>query len=76
VNKFKSENLAEPLLDYVISDNSISSKKRKLQVKSRIRVILENFKFGFYPLYGLIKNVMLYFISRETSNKIKSLLRS
>lgn len=76
VNKFKSENLAEPLLDYVISNNSISSKKRKLQVKSRIRVILENFKFGFYPLYGLIKNVMLYFISRETSNKIKSLLRS
>ena len=76
VKKFKSENLAVPLLDYVIDDNSISSIKRKLQVRSRIRIILNNFKLGFYPIYGLLKNCLLYFISRETSNRIKQILKS
>jgi hypothetical protein len=76
VNNFKSENLAEPLLNYVIDDRSISSIKRKLQVRSRIRIILNNFKFGFYPIYGLLKNCILYFISRETSNRIKRVFKS
>ena len=76
VNKLKSENLAEPLLNYVIDDKSISSIKRKQQVWSRIRVILHNFKFGFYPIVGLLRNCILYFVSRETSHKIKRVLRS
>lgn len=76
VNKYKSENLPEALLDYVVDDNSISSTKRKLQVKSRIRVILYNFNFGFYPIYGLLRNIMLYFISRKTSHNIKRIFKS
>ena len=75
VKMFKSENLPEPLLDYVIDSNSISAKKRKRQVRSRINIILDNFRFRLYPMYGLTKNVMLYFISRETSHKIKHLLK-
>ena len=47
IKKFKSENYPEPLLDYVIDPKSISSTKRKLQVKSRIRVVLSNFYLGF-----------------------------
>ena len=69
--KFKTANLPIPLLNYVIDENSISSLKRKTQVKSRIRVILSNFYFGYYPVYGLLRNMFLFFISRETSNFIK-----
>ncbi|WP_417876047.1 glycosyltransferase [Winogradskyella sediminis] len=76
VNNYKSENLPEALLNYVIDDKSISSTKRKLQVKSRIRVILYNFRFGFYPIYGLVRNVLLYFISRKTSHNIKRIFRA
>lgn len=74
IKKYKSENLPEVLLDYVVLDNSISSTKRKLQVKSRIRVILSNFYFGIYPIYGLFRNIFLYFISRNTSNLLKKFL--
>jgi len=73
IKKFKSENLPEILLDYIVDENSISSTKRKLQVKSRIRVIVKHFYLGFYPIIGLIRSVLLYFVSRDLSNKIKKL---
>jgi len=75
VKNFKSENYPEALLDYVIDSKSISSIKRKLQVKSRIRVILNNFYFGFYPINGLLRNFLLYFITRNLSNRLKRILK-
>ena len=75
LKKFEVANLAEPLLYYEISSNSISSKRRKLQVKHRLRIILENFRFGFYPIYGLIRNTLLIFISRESTTKLKRYLK-
>ncbi len=71
--KYKTGNYPEALIDYTVSANSISSKRRKLQVKHRILIILDNFYFGFYPIYGLIRSVLLYFVSRETANKLKKL---
>ncbi len=74
IKKFKSGNLPEPLLDYVIDDRSISSKKRKLQVLSRIKIILKNYYLGFYPTYGLIRNLLMFAVSRNFSTRIKKLL--
>jgi|SRR5690606_25565606 len=71
IKEFKAENLPLALLDYVISDNSISTRKRKLQVKNRINIILDNFYFGFYPIYGLARNLILYFIPRSLATFIK-----
>ncbi|MET3731538.1 glycosyltransferase [Moheibacter stercoris] len=73
VKKFKCENLPESLLVYVIEEKSISTQKRKLQVKNRIKIILNHFEFGFYPIYSLLRNSFLYFISRDLSNKLKKL---
>ncbi|GAA0714358.1 glycosyltransferase [Aquimarina litoralis] len=75
VKKYKSENYPEVLMDYVVDPNSISSLKRKRQVKSRIKVILENYYLGWYPSYGLIRNILLLLISRTASNRIKSIIR-
>jgi glycosyltransferase involved in cell wall biosynthesis len=74
VKHFKAENLPEPLINYIIDDNSISSTKRKLQVKSRIRVICDNFYIGYYPIYGLLRNVVLLFMSRNLTTGIKKLI--
>ena len=71
IKKFKSENYPEILMDYIVDKNSISSKFRKQQVISRIKILLKNFYFGIYPIYGIIRSVMLLFYSRETSNFIK-----
>ena len=75
IKHFKCANLPEILLDYVSEEQSISTKKRKLQVKNRIKIILENFKPGFYPIYGLMRSVILYFFSRKTTTTIKSKLQ-
>ncbi len=71
---FRVENYPEVLLDYVVSAESISSKKRKQQVLSRIRIIYDNFYFGFHPVYGLLRNSILYFVSRANSDKIKKII--
>ena len=71
-NHFKCANMPEVLLDYIIDENSISAKKRKLQVKNRIKIIIENFKFGLYPFYGLARSIILYFVPRSILTMIKS----
>ncbi|WP_299434120.1 glycosyltransferase [uncultured Aquimarina sp.] len=72
VKKYKSENYPEALIDYIIDPNSISSLKRKRQVKSRIKGILNNYYIGWYPTYGLLRNVLLLFLSRNMSNVLKT----
>lgn len=73
--KFKVANYPEALLYYTIHENAYSSKHRKAQVKDRLRIIWDNFYFGFYPIYGLVRNFPLMFISREFLTPIKKLLR-
>jgi len=72
VKKYKSENYPEALVDYIIDPNSISSLKRKRQVKSRIKGILNNYYIGWYPTYGFLRNVLLLFLSRNMSNALKT----
>ena len=74
IKHFKCANIPEVLLDYIIDKNSISTKKRKLQVKNRIKIIAENFKFGIYPIYGLLRSLLLYFFSRSSTTIIKKRL--
>ena len=74
IKEFQAENLPEILLDYEYSDSSISSSKRKLQVKSRLRVIRKHFYFGITPIYGILRNYILLFVSRKGATKLKSLI--
>ncbi len=74
IKKHKVENLPEVLLDYVISDKSISTQKRKQQIRSRIKVIKDNFYLGFYPIVGIIRNTILLFTSRDLIIRIKLFL--
>jgi len=73
--KYKTRNIPEPLLNYVISSTSISSKKRSMQIKSRIKVIIDNFEPGIYPIYGILRSMLLMATPRAltvTLRKIKS----
>lgn len=71
IKHYKAENYPEILMYYVSDPNSISTKKRRLQVLNRIRVIFDNFYFGFYPIYGLIRNMALLLVSRKFTTGIK-----
>lgn len=72
---FKIENYPEALICYRVHVAGISTMYRRAQVVSRIRIIRDNFYFGFYPIFGLIRNIPLLFISRETLTPIKKFLR-
>jgi len=65
VKKFPCSNIPDVLLDYEVDPNSISSTKRKRQIKSRIRVILRNFNFSGVAFYGLVRSVLLYYTPRK-----------
>ncbi|QXP80598.1 MULTISPECIES: glycosyltransferase [Winogradskyella] len=75
VKKYEVANYPEVLLIYEMSLNSISSKRRRLQIRHRINIIIENFYFGLYPIHGIIRSSVLYFLSRETTTKLKSIIK-
>jgi len=75
IEKYKSENLPDILMDYVVESHSISTTKRRLQVKNRIKVVLEHFYWGYYPIAGLIRGVFLYFLPRHTTTFFKRILK-
>lgn len=72
---FEVRNLPESLLVYIVEDRSISTQKRKLQIKHRIQIIKENFYFGFYPIYGILRSSILLYISRDTTTKFRQLFQ-
>jgi glycosyltransferase involved in cell wall biosynthesis len=75
LKKCKVANIPEILVECVIDPDGISGKKRKQQVISRISVIKDNFYFGFYPIVGILRNVILLIIPRNLSNGLKSFLK-
>lgn len=71
------ENIPEVLIDYEVNFSSISSKKRNIQIVNRIKLIIVNFKFfkyGYYPAYGLMRNLCMLFVSRKLSSRIRTFL--
>ena len=71
IKKYHSENFPEILLDYVVSSKSVSHINRSLQVSNRIKIIIDNFYFGFTPIYSLMRNLMLLIIPKRVIDFIK-----
>ena len=76
VQNFETRNLQTPLLRYEINPNGVSGSKRKEQVSSRLRVIRDNFYFGFYPIYGIIRSIILYHVPNSWLQKIKKVIHA
>lgn len=74
VKHYKCINLSITGIDYIIDPNSISSSKRRLQLKNRIKIILEHFYFGYYPILGLTKASISYMFPRKTIIKAKEMV--
>jgi len=56
---YKVANINEFLVDCELNSNGISKVQRNSQAKNRIKIILENFYFGFYPIYGILRSLLL-----------------
>ncbi len=73
IKNFETANIQEFLIKYEITHDGISISKRKTQVKSRLRIIMKHFYFGFWPIYGLIRNFLLYIVPYSLILKIKKI---
>lgn len=59
INKHSASNIPESLVSCTIDPNGISTKKRRIQIKSRISIIVKNFSLNKYAIYGLIRSAIL-----------------
>lgn len=76
VKRFETAIIPESLVKIQIDDIGISATKRKVQVRSRIRIIKNNFYFGFYPVAGLLRSYLLLYTPRKVINITKKFLKS
>ncbi|MBU3680525.1 MAG: glycosyltransferase [Flavobacterium sp.] len=73
IEQYKAFNIQEYLSQIEINDSGISITKRKQQVKSRINIIKAHFYFGFFPIYGLIRNYVLLYMPYQLIFFIKKI---
>jgi glycosyltransferase involved in cell wall biosynthesis len=60
--QFKVANIPEYLVRTFVTPGGISLGWRSRQLKSRLRIILDNFDFSFWAFYGLMRNLILWFL--------------
>ena len=71
VEKYPTANYPEALVNYTINESGLSSKQRFWQVFNRIRIIKDHFYFGFYPIFGIVRNSILLIAPRNFGLKIR-----
>lgn len=76
INSFKVANINKVLVKCEINPNGISTLLRKKQAKNRIKLILKNFYFGFYPIYGLLRSFLLYVTPLGVLIRLKRILKN
>ena len=75
LTKGKCINVAEPLIDYVVAQNSISSQKRTRQILSRIRVMWDHKHLHWRWVYGLLRSVCLLLIPRGATTVLRKFIK-
>lgn len=68
-------NLPEVLVEYEVASNSISSQKRFIQSKSKVKLLYDNFSFNMNQIVGLVKNTVILILPRSALTKIKQWLK-
>jgi len=71
VNRYETYNIKKSLMLFQIDDVGISATKRSLQVKNRIKIIYKHFYWGFWPIYGLVRNSIIFLIPNNILKYVK-----
>ncbi|RAV29408.1 glycosyltransferase [Sinomicrobium soli] len=72
---YKGANIPEYLVFCEINPYGLSIRKRKEQVKNRIKLIIRNFRFRWYAVYGLIRNIIICLVPYRIVLFVKSKLK-
>ena len=75
IKKHYASNIEESLVACTIDPNGISTRKRRIQIKSRLSVIMKNFSINQYSIYGLFRSAVLLYTPRSFTVYLKKLLK-
>lgn len=70
--RFRSENLAAVVVEAEISRGGISSSRRRRQIRSRMRIMLDHFDWTPLAVWGLARSLILLATPRELTAWIRS----
>lgn len=71
----RCQNIPKPLIDYVVSDKSISSQKRTRQIISRICVMWEHKQLHWRWVYGIVRSVFLLLTPRRVTTSLRKFIK-
>ncbi|MBY6105284.1 glycosyltransferase [Ferrimonas balearica] len=72
---WKMYNIPKILLEYEVSENSISTQKRLLQSKSKVKLLMNNYRPNINQTIGLVKNIIILFFPRAILTKVKEIIK-
>jgi hypothetical protein len=75
IKYFKVANIDKVLVRCEINPEGISTLLRKKQAENRVKLILKNFYFGFSPVYGLLRSILLYITPLDVLIRIKRIVK-
>lgn len=75
IEHFKAANIPQFLVSCEINAGGISLQRRKEQLVSRMQILKEQFYWGFYPCYGLVRNFIISKLPYVLIYNIKKILR-
>lgn len=75
IKQYKAENIPEFLVNCELNTGGISLTRRKIQLHTRLKILKEEFYWGFYPVYGLIRNYTIAHLPYSFIYKLKQWLR-
>lgn len=67
VGKYRTDNLPRALVECVVDGGGISSRRRKTQIHSRIRLIMKYYDFSLIATVGLLRGVITYLLPRRAT---------
>lgn len=69
-------NIADVVIEYVVSSQSISATKRKKQIKSRLKVVIDNFDFTPMCILGILRAVLTLMLPRSLTMTLRKYLKA
>jgi len=74
LKKYKGANIDDFLVTIELNTKGISIKNRKVQAKSRINILKDNYQWGIYSTYGVIRSYILYFMPYSLIQMVKKII--
>ncbi|NOY47170.1 MAG: glycosyltransferase [Chlorobi bacterium] len=65
IKSFKTSIVEHVLLEYEVNPKGISTLMRKTQTRSRIKLFLNEYKFGIYPTVGLLRALITHILPQK-----------